>query len=312
MSAPAASASAPGVAVVGVGAVGAVFAAALQDAGHPAVLCVRTRRSLAVEDPAGRVTGLTAPMVTSPAGVGGPAGWVLLAVKAHQTAGAATWLRKLAGPETIVLVLQNGVDHVDRVAPFAGPATVLPTVIWCPAEPAGPGLVRQRAPARMLVADGSAGRRAAALLAGGRVSVDLSADLVTAAWRKLSMNVLGALMALSGRTGEILRDEAIGRLAERLAAECVAVGRAEGAQLDESVAAEAVAQLAARPAGAGSSILTDRLAGRSLEWEARNGIVQRLGARHGIPTPVSDVIVPLLAACGPPSPGSTAPGGHQA
>jgi 2-dehydropantoate 2-reductase len=311
MSAPAGSAVASAVAIVGVGAVGAVFAAALQDTGRtPVVLCVRTRRSLAVEDPAGRVISINAPMVTSPAEVGGPVGWVLLAVKAHQTAGAAAWLRKLAGPRTTVLVLQNGVDQADRVTPFAGPATVLPTVIWCPAEPAGPGLVRQRAAARMLVADHSAGRRAAALLAGGRVSVDLTDDLVTAAWRKLSMNVVGALMALSGRTGEVLRDEAVGRLAERLAAECVAVGRAEGARLDESAAAEAVARLAARPAGSGSSILTDRLAGRSLEWEARNGVVQRLGARHGIPTPVSDVIVPLLAACGPQPPGSGTPGGR--
>jgi 2-dehydropantoate 2-reductase len=139
MSTPARSVTAPAVAVVGVGAVGAVFAAALQEARRAPVLCVRVRRSLAVEDPAGRMTELTAPMVASPAEVRGPADWVLLAVKAHQTAGAAAWLRKLAGPETTVLVLQNGVDQADRVAPFAGPATVLPTVIWCPAEPAGPG-----------------------------------------------------------------------------------------------------------------------------------------------------------------------------
>jgi len=52
------------------------------------------------------------------------------------------------------------------------------------------------------------------------------------------------------------------RLAGQLAAECVAVGRAEGAQ-------------------------------------ARNGVVPRLGARHAIPTPVTDAIVPLLRACGP-------------
>jgi 2-dehydropantoate 2-reductase len=310
MSTPARPATAPAVAIVGVGAVGAVFAAALQEtARSPAVLCVHRRRSLAVEDPVGRVTDLTAPMVASPAEVRGPADWVLLAVKAHQTAGATGWLRELAGPETTVLVLQNGVDQAERVSPFAGPATVLPTVIWCPAEPAGPGLVRQRAPARMLVADGSAGRRAAALLAGGRVSVELTADFVTAAWRKLSMNVVGALMALSGRTAEVLRDQEVRRLAERLAAECVAVGRAEGAQLDESVAAEAVAELAARP-GAGSSILTDRLAGTPLEWEARNAVVRRLGARHGIPTPVSDVIVPLLAVCGPLSPGTGSPAGR--
>jgi ketopantoate reductase len=30
-------------------------------------------------------------------------------------------------------------------------------------------------------------------------------------------------------------------------------------------------------------------------------VVQRLGARHGIPTPVTDVIVPLLAVCGLPA-----------
>ena len=287
-------------AVVGVGSVGSVFAAALQESGQAAtVLCARSRRDVAVQGLDGRVTALTAPMLTSPAEVRGPAGWVLLAVKAHQTAGAAGWLGALAGPQTTVLVLQNGVDHRDRVAPIAGPAAVLPAVIWCPAEPAGPGLVRQRGPARMIVADGADGRSAAALLAGSRVQVELTADFVTAAWHKLTLNVVAALMALSARTAEIFRNEPVARLAERLAAECVAVGRAEGARLEDELAAEVVDRLARGPAGAGSSILTDRLAGRRLEWEARNGVVQRLGARHGIPTPVTDVIVPLLAACGP-------------
>ena len=50
------------------------------------------------------------------------------------------------------------------------------------------------------------------------------------------------------------------------------------------------------PADLGSSILFDREAGRALEWDARNGVVQRRGAVHGIPTPISDVVVPLLAA----------------
>jgi 2-dehydropantoate 2-reductase len=50
------------------------------------------------------------------------------------------------------------------------------------------------------------------------------------------------------------------------------------------------------PPDLGSSILFDREANRPLEWDARNGVVRRLGARHGIPTPISDVIVPLLAA----------------
>lgn len=51
-----------------------------------------------------------------------------------------------------------------------------------------------------------------------------------------------------------------------------------------------------------TSNLADRQADRPLEWDIRNGVIQRYGRARGIPTPVSDVIVPLLAA------GSEGPG----
>ncbi len=37
-------------------------------------------------------------------------------------------------------------------------------------------------------------------------------------------------------------------------------------------------------------------ANRPFEWDARNGVVQRLGKMHGIATPVADTIVPILKA----------------
>ena len=49
-------------------------------------------------------------------------------------------------------------------------------------------------------------------------------------------------------------------------------------------------------AGGAGQALFDAESGRELEWDARNGVVRRLAVRHGIPTPVSDVVVPLLAA----------------
>ena len=56
------------------------------------------------------------------------------------------------------------------------------------------------------------------------------------------------------------------------------------------------------PTDLGTSILADRQANRTLEWDIRNGVVQRRGKVHGIATPISDVVVPLLAA------GSEGPG----
>ena len=45
-----------------------------------------------------------------------------------------------------------------------------------------------------------------------------------------------------------------------------------------------------------TSILADREQGQPLEWDVRNAVIQRRGSVHGIPTPISDVVVPLLAA----------------
>jgi 2-dehydropantoate 2-reductase len=43
-------------------------------------------------------------------------------------------------------------------------------------------------------------------------------------------------------------------------------------------------------------MLTDRRAGRPLEAEARNGAVARIGARHGIATPLNQALTALLNA----------------
>ncbi|MEG3181475.1 ketopantoate reductase C-terminal domain-containing protein [Sphingomonas sp. LT1P40] len=74
-----------------------------------------------------------------------------------------------------------------------------------------------------------------------------------------------------------------------LVVECIAVGRAEGAQLDDALADRVVAGYRADPADAVNSILADRLAGRPTEADARNGVIARLGAHHGIATPLNDM-----------------------
>ena len=72
--------------------------------------------------------------------------------------------------------------------------------------------------------------------------------------------------------------------------------RPRGSRWPGATAEQVVDQLAGAPGDLGSSILFDRVAGRSLEWAVRNGALCRLGARHGVSTPVSDMLVPLLAA----------------
>lgn len=284
------------VAVVGVGAIGATVAAAVQDAGgHELVLCARRPLDgVVVERPDGREVVLRTPVLTDPDGLEA-ADWLLLAVKAHQTEGAAGWLRALARRGTTIAVLQNGIDHVERVTPLAGEASVLPTVNWCPAEPVEPGRVRQRDALRLSVPEGPAGEGFAALLGDG-AEVTVGGDFAREAWRKLCANAVSGVMALTGRPAEIFGLDDLRAAATAMAYECAAVARAEGAPLSDQDADDVIAWIQDLPPDAGSSILTDRLAGRTLEWEARNGVIGRLGRRHGVATPVSDTVAALLHA----------------
>src|SRR3989338_1900566 len=176
------------VAVVGVGAIGGVVAARLLEKVRCDVtLCVRTPfEKLVVETPK-QVIESRVRCATDPSAVT-RADWVLLATKAHQTGGAAGWLKALAGPGTVIAVLHNGVEHVERVTPFANGAHVLPVVVQCPADKVGLGRVKHRSFVRLVAPDGPHGRGLAALFYGTDVEVPLTQDIRTDLWTKLTVN----------------------------------------------------------------------------------------------------------------------------
>ncbi|HEU4425777.1 MAG TPA: 2-dehydropantoate 2-reductase [Pilimelia sp.] len=289
------------VAVVGVGAIGGVLASELLAAGRHAVrLCVRIGFSGLVRDYAGRTYRHAVSPLTRPA-PGPPVDWVLLATKAHQVDAAAGWLPALMGPHTRVAVVQNGVEHTDRLARHVRPAAVVPVVVNCPSTAVAPGHVEQYGPMLLTMPDDAGGQALHELCTGTAVRTAVVEDWLTVAWTKLCFNaVSGSLTTLTGRPHEVFRDDAIAELGRRLAREVVAVGRACGADLPDSLVEETLADLRSRRPESGNSILHDRRRGRPLEYDARNGVVSRKGAEHGIPTPYSDTIVALLGALSDP------------
>ncbi len=106
----------------------------------------------------------------------------------------------------------------------------------------------------------------------------------------------GAAAEVTHRRAGMFARPDIATLAIAYLQECLAVARAEGAQLGDETPEEILAKFQAAPADMGTSILADRQAGRPLEWDIRNGVIARRARAHGIATPISDIVVPLLAA----------------
>ncbi|TDQ05018.1 2-dehydropantoate 2-reductase [Labedaea rhizosphaerae] len=277
-----------GVAVVGGGAIGGWLAAGLAHAGHDVALCVRTPVDRLFVDDVEVPVRITA----DPADVE-PVPWVLLATKAQDTAGAQPWLDRLLDDDSTVVVVQNGIDHEERMqAP-----SVLPALAYVAVERVEPDRIRTHTPGWLEVPDTALGT-AFATLAGSGMRVDLAADFRTNAWRKLyansAANPLGALtLSRMGRlrTGE-LRD-----LAARVLHETVEVSVADGAAVDpDAEVARILERWSQMDPGGGSSMLYDRLAGRPMEHEYITGAVVRYADKHGHPAPLNRTLLTLLRA----------------
>lgn len=284
------------IAVVGPGAIGGTVAALLaQRPEHAILLCARTPfDGLIVETPNGLINAHV-PVVTDPSAAS-PVDWVLVATKTYDAAVAARWFPALVGPETRVAILQNGVEHVERFAPWLDRERIVPAVVDIPAERAAPGRIAQRMPGTILVPAGPDGEAFVALFAGVQLGVSTTADFATALWRKLAINSAGVVSAVVMRPAEIAHDEKVADLMRGLVAECVAVGRAEGATLGEDLGDAVVGHYRAMPGDSINSIHADRIAGRPTEIDARSRVVERIGARHGIAAPLNALMATLVEA----------------
>jgi 2-dehydropantoate 2-reductase len=236
------------------------------------------------------------PILTDPGQVTGSVDVVLLAVKATQNEAASGWLARLCEEHTIVAVLQNGVEQVEQVQPLCPSSSVIPAIVWYSAETQPQGWVRLRGEAALVLPSGPAAAEVAELLRGAGCRVDCDPDLITASWRKLLTNALAGFQALSGRRAGMFRRDDVAELSRRYLAECLAVARAEGARLADEVVDELIEMFRQAPVDLGTSIMFDRESGRRMEWDIRNGVIIRKGRAHGLATPISDVLVPLLAA----------------
>ncbi len=281
------------IAIVGPGAIGSVLAALLHTTGrHDVILCARRALpELTVQTTAGLVR--FAPPVITDVAAAPAVDWVLVTTKAYDAASAAAWLAPLGAKGAPVAIVQNGVEHRERFAAYLPAERLVPVMIDCPAERNGANVV-QRGAAKMSVSDDANGRAFVALFAGSSAVASTTGDLKSAVWRKLCVNAAGVVSGLVNQPSGVMHDEDAAAVARAIVAECVAVGRAEGATLPEDVADAVIGGYRAAPADGVNSLHADLMAGRPTEIDARNGVIVRLGRKHGIATPYNEMAVRLV------------------
>jgi 2-dehydropantoate 2-reductase len=303
------------IAVFGTGGVGGYFGARLAEAGEDVAFIARGAHLDAIRERGLRVDSVLGDMLVEPAVASdspsdiGPVDVVLLGVKTWQVAAVAPTLKPLLGPDTFVVPLQNGVESASLLSAALGSAHVVGGLCGAFCFVVGPGHIKHiggatfvkfgELPARTEQGDSRSSARVERLRAAfarARVDVEVPADIRVAMWMKLMLVVsFGSVGAVArAPIGVLLKTPETRDLVERAMAEIGAVARAEGVSLPADAVATTLALLdGVTPTGT-ASMQRDIAAGKRSELDEWTGAVARLGAKHGVPTPVHSFIYASL------------------
>jgi 2-dehydropantoate 2-reductase len=222
---------------------------------------------------------------------------VLFCVKTLSTEQAAAAIRPHLRESAIVVSLQNGIDNVERLASEG--VAALASVVFVAAAIETPGTVRHRGRGD-LVLGGPERRedveRVAAWFERAGVPCPISDDLRRELWKKLILNSMAnAISALTDASYRRLAEFApTWQLARDIAAEAVAVARADGADLDIEEVVELGNSIVHSIGSATSSTQQDIANGRPTEIDSLNGYIARRGSEVGVATPVNGAVHALV------------------
>ena len=306
------------VGVVGLGAVGGLFAARLDAAGHRVWALAREATAAAVREH-GLVftssegeTSVHRIEVATDALALEPPDLLIIALKAQVLAAQARSLVPLIGPDTLVLPTMNGVpwwflgtDWLASVDPHGFIACSLPlaqtigAVVHLSSSSPAPGHCRHAFGERLILGEpgGGVSARVNALaeelaMAGfaTETSLNIRRDVWFKLWGNMTMNPVSALTGAA--CDAILDDDLVQGFMRAAMAEAAAVGERIDCPIAQSVD-ERIA--ATRKLGAfKTSMLQDAEAGRPLEIDALIGAVHEIARRVGVPTPQIDALFGLV------------------
>lgn len=130
------------------------------------------------------------------------------------------------------------------------------------------------------------------------INVKIYEDMRRAKWRKWMLNTGGSQTAVEvqAECGFFGQVDEIRSLMSLLMDEILAVGRAEGVNINEDDKDEIIEMLINFPPDKKMSMLQDYEAGRPIEIEEYAGEVVKLGRKHGIPTPANEIMYLAITA----------------
>jgi 2-dehydropantoate 2-reductase len=295
------------IVIMGSGAMGGYIGGRLAQAGRNVTFIDKGQHlhairnnGLQVQSPTGDFLIKPVKATDDPAEIG-PVDLIFFCVKSYDVTSAAEMLRPVMGPQTVIIPVQNGIGHIEKIGDILGAEHLLGGVSLIMGHVAKPGIVQHHhAPDSFEFGEVKGGHssrcdRIEEVLAVSGFKATTCSNIVERMWWKLSAySGVGVFCVVRGDRGVIWATPETKALYRQAITEAVTVAKARDIPLADSVPSEHIAILDPLPPQWKPSMLTALEQGHPLELDAIQGALCNIGKEVGVPTPINDFIYSCL------------------
>ena len=218
---------------------------------------------------------------------------IFLTTKAYDSEKAVEEISRLLRKDTVILVLQNGLQNEEIVKRAAGyKAKVLRGITNMAAEFFKAGEITYWTGETTIEHDGVAEEIAATMNNSG-LKASVSKNINNETWSKVVLNsVINPLTAIFRVKNREISTQPLAEVRHQIIQECVQVGNAEGVTFPKDLEKAIGKEISSYTNY--SSMCQDIMRGKRTEIDFLNGKIVELGARHDISTPVNETLVHFI------------------
>ena len=298
------------IAIMGTGGLGSYIGGCLAHSGQDVTFISRGKQLDALQQDGLRIDTpdgsddihLTAVKATDDCDKVGFVDLILICVKSFDVEQAAEQMRPLVGPNTAILPVQNGIDHLDILSRKFGKKHVLGGTTIIGAYIVSPGYARLFTPTTELFfgeIDGEDSARCHGiqkiLQVDGIVSEHVPNILERMWWKMVAMSALFGVFSLARvKAGDVRKTPELYDLVLQAVKESIEVAQANRFPLTAELVQTIEGALNTLPDDWHPSMAVALDSGHRLELEEVNGAIRRYGRKVNVPTPIHDVIYACL------------------
>jgi 2-dehydropantoate 2-reductase len=297
------------IAVVGVGAMGSVYAGLLADAGNEVwAIDIREDHLNAIRERGLRVEGASGDRIVKQLKVStrtadaGSCDLVIIATKASGIESAARCITPLLHNDTLILTIQNGLGAAERICQHLPPDNILLGVAGgFGASLKAPGHVHHNGMELIRVGEMKGGltsrvERVVDVWQTAGFTVKGYGDIQQLIWEKFVCNVtFSAPCTVFGCTvEEVMNDPHAWKIARGCGVEAYAVSQAKKIAMSFDDPEQYITAFGQKLPKARPSMLLDHLGHRPSEIDAINGMVPVVAAEVGLRAPYNEVMTAIV------------------